>query len=259
MVEGIDGRVAIVTGAGRGIGQGVAVRLAREGARVVLNDRDQEPLNETLKLIEEAGGTAVGLAASVTDSEIGQRLAELAVNTYGDVHIVVTAAGFLWDGMIHRMTDEQFETIVDVHLGGTFRVVRDTFKVMREHARDEKERGENVPARRIVTISSLSGFGNLGQANYAAAKAGLEGFSRSLAQEIASRNITVNCIAPGFIQTDMTDVLPEAQKEAILASIPGKRFGNVDDIAGAVAFLASDDARYITGQTLHVNGGMNMG
>ena len=112
----------------------------------------------------------------------------------------------------------------------------------------------------IVNISSIIGTtGNGGQANYAAAKAGLEGFSRSLAQEIASRNITVNCVAPGFIQTDMTDVLPETQKEAILASIPGKRFGHVDDIAGAVAFLASEDARYITGQTIHVNGGMNMG
>ena len=158
MVEGIAGRVAVVTGAGRGIGQGVALRLAREGASVVANDLDQGPLDETLRQIEESGGTAAGLTASVTDADVGERLASLAIERFGGLHIVVTAAGFLWDGMIHRMTDEQFNSIVDVHLGGTFRVVRDAFKVMREHARQEKERGEAVPARHIVTISSLSGI-----------------------------------------------------------------------------------------------------
>ena len=150
MVEGIAGRVAIVTGAGRGIGQGVALRLAKEGANVVANDLDQRPLDETLRQIEEAGGSAVGLAASVTDADIGERLASLAVERFGGLHIVVTAAGFLWDGMIHRMTDEQFNAIVDVHLGGTFRVVRDAFKVMRE-ARASGEgarRGRARPAHR---------------------------------------------------------------------------------------------------------------
>ena len=272
MVEGIDGRVAIVTGAGRGIGQGVAVRLAREGARVVLNDRDQEPLDETLKLIEEAGGAAVGLAASVTDPEIGQRLAELAVNTYGDIHIVVTAAGFLWDGMIHRMTDEQFETIVDVHLGGTFRVVRDTFKVMRERARAEKERGENVPARRIVTISSLSGFGNLGQANYAAAKAGIAGLTRTVAIEGALFNVLANSLAFGFIDTRMTRAtelqneyvgeavqgIPEAARQKALDLIPLHRPGAVEEAVGPIIFFCSDLSTYATGALLEVNGGVHI-
>ncbi len=272
MVEGIAGRVAIVTGAGRGIGQGVALRLAQEGARVVANDLDQGPLDETVRRIEEAGGSAVGLAASVTDADIGERLAALAVETYGDIHIVVTAAGFLWDGMLHRMTDEQFSTIVDVHLGGTFRVVRDAFKTMRENARAERERGEALPARRIVTISSLSGFGNLGQANYAAAKAGIAGFTRTVAIEGAMFNVLANSLAFGFIDTRMTRAMetqneyvggavqgiPEAARQKALEMIPLKRPGAVEEAVGPIVFFCSDLSTYATGALLEVNGGVHI-
>ena len=272
MVDGINGRVAIVTGAGRGIGQGVALRLAREGAFVVTNDRDQEPLNETLAQIEAAGGSAVGLAASVTDADIGERLAQLALDRFGDVHIVVTAAGFLWDGMIHRMSDHQWQTIIDVHLGGTFRVVRDAFKVMRESARAEQERGETPMARRVVTISSLSGFGNLGQANYSAAKAGIAGLTRTVALEGAMFNVLANSLAFGFIDTRMTRAMesqnemvgeaiqgiPEAARNKALDIIPLKRPGSVDEAVGPIIFFCSDLSTYATGALLEVNGGVHI-
>ena len=272
MVDGIAGRVAIVTGAGRGIGRGVALRLAVEGARVVVNDRDQAPLDETVARIEAAGGEAAGLAASVADADIGERLAGLAVDRFGDVHIVVTAAGFLWDGMLHRMTDAQFETIVDVHLGGTFRVVRDAFKVMRENARAERERGDGVPARRIVTISSLSGFGNLGQANYAAAKAGIAGLTRTVALEGAAFNVLANTLAFGFIDTRMTRAMesqeeyvgdaaqgiPEAARRKALDLIPLQRPGTVEEAVGPIVFFCSDLSTYATGALLEVNGGVHI-
>ena len=272
MVEGIDGRVAIVTGAGRGIGQGVALRLAREGACIVANDLDQEPLDDTLRQIEGFAGEAVGLAGSVTEPDIGERLADLAMRTYGNVHIVVPAAGFLWDGMLHRMSDEQFTTIIDVHLGGTFRVVRDAFKVMRELARSEREAGETVPPRRIVTISSLSGFGNMGQANYAAAKAGIAGFTRTVAIEGAMFNILANSLAFGFIDTRMTRAMesqnesvfgaaqgiPQAAREKALELIPLKRAGAVDEAVGPIVFFCSGLSTYATGALLEVNGGVHI-
>jgi 3-oxoacyl-[acyl-carrier protein] reductase len=271
-MEGIIGRTAIVTGAGRGIGQGVAIRLAQEGANIVVNDRDQGPLDETIAEIQSHGGKAVGLAASVTDPGIGERLAKLAVDSFGDIHIVVTAAGFLWDGMLHRMTDDQFQTIIDVHLGGTFRVVRDSFKIMREHARAEQERGEAVPARRVVTISSLSGFGNLGQANYAAAKAGIAGFTRTVALEGALFNILANSLAFGFIDTRMTRAIesqneyvdqavqgiPEAARQRALDMIPLKRSGSIDEAVGPIVFFCSDLSTYTTGALLEVNGGVHI-
>lgn len=272
MVEGIAGRVAIVTGAGRGIGQGVALRLAKEGASVVANDLEQGPLDETLRLIEDAGGRAAGLAASVADPDVGERLAALAVERFGGLHIAVTAAGFLWDGMIHRMTDEQFDAVVNVHLGGTFRVARDAFKTMREHARREKERGEEVPARRIVTISSLSGFGNLGQANYSAAKAGIAGLTRTLALEGAMFNVLANSLAFGFIDTRMTRAMesqseyvgeaaqgiPEAARNKALDLIPLKRAAAVEEAVGPIVFFCSDLSTYATGALLEVNGGVHM-
>ncbi len=162
---------------------------------------------------------------------------------------MVNNAGITRDNLFLRMSDDEWGEVINTNLTGVFRVCKSMVKPMLKQK-----------AGAIINISSIIGTtGNGGQANYAAAKAGLEGFSRSLAQEIASRNITVNCVAPGFIQTDMTEILPETQKEAILATIPGKRFGQVEEIAGAVAFLAGNDAKYITGQTIHVNGGMNMG
>ncbi len=272
MVEGIRERVAIVTGAGRGIGQATALKLAEEGAHLVLNDLDQEPLDETIARIEALGGQAVGLAGSVTDPTIGERLAALAVERFGDVHIVVTAAGYTWDGMIHRMTDDQWSAIVDVHLTGTFRVVRDAFKVMREKARAVQEKGEQPVARHLVTISSLSGFGNLGQANYAAAKAGIAGLTRTLALEGALFNVLANTVAFGFMDTRLTRAretqeekvgtavlgIPTQRREAHIQEIPLKRPGTVDEAAGSITFLCSDLSNYVTGVLLEVNGGIHI-
>ena len=272
MLDGIKGKVAIVTGAGRGIGQGVALRLAQEGAKLVINDRDQEPLAETIKRIQKDGGEVVGIAESVTADDIGEKLAQKALDTFGDIHIVVPAAGFLWDGMIHRMTNEQFETIINVHLGGTFKVVRDSFKIMREKAREEKENGTTVPARRIVTISSLSGFGNLGQANYSAAKAGIAGLTRTVAIEGAMFNVLANSLAFGLIDTRMTrpiesqneyvdgavQGIPETARQKALEEIPLHRAGSIEEAVGPIVFFCSDLSTYTTGALLEVNGGVHI-
>jgi 3-oxoacyl-[acyl-carrier protein] reductase len=272
MLDGIKGKVAVVTGAGRGIGQGVALRLAQEGAKLVINDRDQEPLDETIKRIQKDGGEVVGIAESVTADDIGEKLAQKALDTFGDIHIVVPAAGFLWDGMIHRMTNEQFETIINVHLGGTFKVVRDSFKIMREKAREEKENGTTVPARRIVTISSLSGFGNLGQANYSAAKAGIAGLTRTVAIEGAMFNVLANSLAFGLIDTRMTrpiesqteyvdgavQGIPETARQKALEEIPLHRAGSIEEAVGPIVFFCSDLSTYTTGALLEVNGGVHI-
>ena len=200
-MDGIQGRVAIVTGAGRGIGQGVALRLAEEGASVVANDLDQAQLDETVRQIEEMGGRAAGVVGSVSDSALSDRLAATALERFGDLHIVVAAAGYTWDGMAHRMSDEQWRAIIDVHLTGTFLVVRDAFKVMRERARQALDRDERPIARHMVTISSKSAFGNLGQANYSAAKAGIVGLTRTMALEGAMFNVLANSVAFGVIDT----------------------------------------------------------
>ncbi len=267
-MKGIRGRVAIVTGAGRGIGQGVALALAEEGAELVLNDLEQGPLDETLRQVGSLGGRAVGLAASVMEPSIGERLASLAVERFGDVHAVVTAAGYTWDGMTHRMTDEQWQAIIDVHLTGTFRVVRDAFKVMREKARAAQEQGGMPPARHIVTISSMSGFGNLGQVNYAAAKAGIVGLTRTVALEGATFNILANSVAYGPIDTRLTRPresqeehvgeavlgIPTAHRDKHVESLPMKRVGTVEEAVGPVLFLVSDLANYTSGALLEVNG-----
>jgi 3-oxoacyl-[acyl-carrier protein] reductase len=267
-VDGIEGRVAIVTGAGRGIGQGVALKLAEEGAQVVVNDLEQAPLDDTIRQIEAMGGRVAGLAGSVTEEGIGERLASLAVERFGDVHVVVTAAGYTWDGMAHRMSDEQWQAIIDVHLTGTFRVVRDAFKVMRENAREAIDRGERPVARHIVTISSQSGFGNLGQVNYAAAKAGIVGLTRTIALEGAMFNVLANSVAFGVIDTRLTRAresqeerfgqavlgIPEAQREKMVDLLPMKRVGTVDEAVGPIVFLCSDPSNYVSGALLEVNG-----
>ncbi len=267
-MDGIAGRVAIVTGAGRGIGQGVALALAEEGALVVVNDLDQAPLDETIAQIEATGGKAVGLVGSVTETGMGERLAALAVKNFGDVHVTVAAAGYTWDGMTHRMSDDQWQSIIDVHLTGTFRVVRDAFKVMRDNAKAVLDQGSTPPPRHIVTISSQSGFGNLGQVNYAAAKAGIVGLTRTVALEGAAFNILANSVAFGMIDTRLTRAresqeerlgeavlgIPQSAREKHMAELPMKRPGTVAEAVGPILFLTSDLANFVSGALLEVNG-----
>ena len=268
MLTGIEGKVAIVTGAGRGIGQAVALGLADEGALIVANDLDQAPLDDTLGQIAAMGGRGVGLAGSVTDPSIGKRLADLAVSTFGDVHLAFTAAGFTWDGMTHRITDEQWQAIIDVHLTGTFRVVRDAFTVMRDNAKAALDRHETPIARHIVTVSSRSAFGNLGQSNYAAAKAGIVGLTRTVALEGAMFNIVANSVAYGAIDTRLTRAreaqeekvgqavlgIPKSQRDKMVDELPMKRVGTVEEAAGPVIFLCSDQSNYVSGVLLEING-----
>lgn len=244
-----DKKLALVTGASRGIGFAIARRLIADGYRVVGTATSESGVDKLRTALQESGSEHDALVLNIGDSEQAiEALAKLQ-SDFGVPFVVVNNAGITRDNLFLRLNEDDWNNVINTNLTGVFRVCKALSKSMLKQK-----------AGSIINISSIIGTtGNAGQANYAAAKAGLEGFTRSLAQEIASRNITVNCVAPGFIQTDMTDVLPETQKEAILATIPGKRFGHVEDIAGAVAFLASEDARYITGQTIHVNGGMNMG
>ncbi len=241
--------LALVTGASRGIGRAIAERLARDGYRVVgtaTSDSGAASVREVLKQID---GDNDALVLNIADAAQTDSALKEFLQNYGTPRVVVNNAGITRDNLFLRMSDDEWGEVINTNLTGVFRMCKSMVKPMLKQK-----------AGAIINISSIIGTtGNGGQANYAAAKAGLEGFSRSLAQEIASRNITVNCVSPGFIQTDMTEILPETQKEAILATIPGKRFGQVEEIAGAVAFLAGNDAKYITGQTIHVNGGMNMG
>lgn len=242
-------KLALVTGATRGIGRAIAERLAQQGYRVVgtaTSDSGAESIRTALQALSPEHDAMV---LNIGDAEQTEAALKQLLTDFGTPAVVVNNAGITRDNLFLRLSEDDWQAVINTNLNGVFRVCKAMVKAMLKQKHGA-----------IINISSIIGTtGNAGQTNYAAAKAGLEGFSRSLAQEVASRNITINCIAPGFIQTDMTDVLPETQKEAILATIPSKRFGQVAEIAGAVAFLASDDAKYITGQTIHVNGGMNMG
>ena len=244
-----DSKLALVTGASRGIGKGIAESLIERGYKVVgtaTTESGAATLKESLRAL---GDEHDAFVLDISDSEqVAAAMVEFLAQ-HGTPYVIVNNAGITRDNIFMRMKDEEWLDVINTNLSGVYRVCKSLIKPL-------------IKARegRIINISSIIGTtGNAGQVNYSAAKAGLEGLTRSLAQEIASRNITVNAIAPGFIATDMTDGLPENQKEAILATIPMKRMGETHEIAGSVAFLASDDAAYITGQTIHVNGGMNMG
>lgn len=242
-------KLALVTGASRGIGRAIAERLVQDGFRVVGTATSDSGAEAVRSALQALGVEHDALVLNIADPVQTEAALKDFLARFGTPYVVVNNAGITRDNLFLRMNDAEWDDVINTNLSGVFRVCKAMVKPMLK----QKDGA-------IINISSIIGTtGNAGQANYAAAKAGLEGFTRSLAQEIASRNITVNCVAPGFIQTDMTDILPETQKEAILATIPGKRFGQPEEIAGAVAFLAGNNARYITGQTIHVNGGMNMG
>lgn len=241
-----ENQVAIVTGASRGIGFAIAKRLADEGAKIAAISRSLESSEKVVGVIggEPAKAYAVDVASYKAVAETCQQI----LKDLGRIDILVNNAGLTRDGLSMRMSEEDWDVVLDTNLKGAFNFIQAVERPM------IKQR-----SGRIVNITSVSGLtGNAGQANYAASKAGLLGLSKSLARELASRNITVNCIAPGFITTDMTDVLPENIKNSVIGNIPLGRFGEPEDIAAAVAFLASSEAKYITGQTLTVDGGMVM-
>jgi len=243
-----EGRVSIVTGASQGIGESIARDLAAEGATVVLVDVQKDKLDAVAAAIAAAGGRADVRPADVSDTAAAQAVADAAVAAHGRVDHLVNNAGITRDGLLMRMKEEDWDAVLRVNLKGIFNFSRAVVRPM-------------IGARygRIVNIASVVGLmGNAGQANYAASKAGAIAFARSLAREVAARGVTVNCVAPGYIATAMTEGLPEDVKKAFLEIIPMKKFGLPKDVASAVKFLLSEDASYITGQVISVNGGMYM-
>ena len=241
----LTGRKALVTGASGGLGEAIARTLHAQGAVVGIHGPRKEKLDA---LAAELGERVQVLPADLSDREAVKALGKQAEADLGGVDILVNNAGITRDGLFVRMSDADWDQVLEVNLGSVFRLTREL-----THAMMRRRYG------RIVNITSVVGVtGNPGQANYCASKAGMIGFSKSLAQEIASRNVTVNCVAPGFIESAMTEKLNEKQKEAILSAVPMKRMGVGADIAAAVLYLASSEAGYVTGQTLHVNGGMAM-
>lgn len=245
----LTGKVAVVTGASRGIGKAIAVKLASQGAAVVINYNGSREKAEAVKAeIEAQGGTAYLYQCDVSDYAACETFIQDVIKEHGSLDILVNNAGITRDGLLMKMSEEDFDRVLNTNLKGTFNTIRFATRQML------KQRGG-----RIINMSSVVGVsGNAGQANYAASKAGVIGLTKAVAREVASRGITVNAIAPGFIQTDMTDVLSDKVKEAMVGQIPLGRFGQTQDIAEAVAFLASEGAGYITGQVLHVDGGMVM-
>jgi len=244
----LEGRVALVTGGSRGIGRGIAAELAARGAEVVLAARTREAAEIAAEAIRADGGRARGIALDVADDAAVERGVAEALGGCGRISILVNNAGITRDNLLLRMKREDWDGVLQTNLAGVYRTCRALVPSM-------------VRARygRIVNITSVvAETGNPGQCNYAAAKAGIEGFTRSLARELASRNVTVNCVAPGFIDTDMTRSLDETARARLLERVPLGRLGTPRDVAGAVAFLAGSDADYVTGITLHVNGGMHM-
>ena len=241
----LTGKAALVTGATGGIGAAIAKALHKAGATVAISGTRAAVLEE---LREELGGRVHALPCDLSDAADVEKLVPAAETAMGSLDILVNNAGIARDGLAMRMKDEDWQAVLDVNLTAAFRLARAAIRPMMK-----KRWG------RIVNIASVVGVtGNPGQANYVASKAGIIGLSKSLAQELASRNVTVNCVAPGFIATPMTDVLTDKQKEAILGRVPAGRLGSPGEVAAAVLYLASNEAAYVTGQTLHVNGGMAM-
>ena len=245
----LDGKCALVTGASRGIGRAVALKLASEGAKVALNFAGNEAAaNAVCEEIKSAGGQAILVKADVSDEAAVQQMVQTVAEAFGRIDILVYNAGITRDGLLARMKEEDWDAVLSTNLKGVFLTTKAATKLMM------KQR-----AGRIVNMASVVGVtGNAGQANYSAAKAGVIGFTKTIAKELASRGITANAVAPGFIDTDMTSALSDKAKEAALSGIPLGRMGTPEDIAAAVLFLVSDQASYITGQVLNVDGGMVM-
>lgn len=245
----LQGKCAVITGASRGIGREIALQFAKEGANIVLNYRSsEEEALELKKELDKLGSNTLTIKADVSNFDEAENLIKEAKNTFGKVDILVNNAGITKDTLLIRMKEEDFDKVIEVNLKGAFNCLRAVSPIMIR----QKE-------GKIINMSSVVGVvGNAGQVNYSASKAGVIGMTKSLAREIGSKNINVNAIAPGFIDTDMTKVLSEDQKKNIISGVPLKRLGQVGDIANLAVFLASDKSNYITGQVIHVDGGMAM-
>ena len=245
----LEGKVALVTGASRGIGRAVAIRLAKSGAKIAVNYAGNQAAAEEVKqIIEQNGGEAILVQADISNAESVDAMVAAVMEAFGRIDILVNNAGITRDTLLMRMKEADWNAVIQTNLTGVFYVTKAVSKIMMKQRYGK-----------IVNMSSVVGLmGNAGQANYAAAKAGVIGFTKSMAKELAARNITVNAIAPGFIATDMTAVLSDKVNEDLATKIPMGRLGEADDIASAVLFLVSDSASYITGQTLNVDGGMVM-
>ncbi len=244
----LNNQIALVTGASRGIGAAIAQTLGKQGATVIGTATSQGGAENIEAALKAAGIKGMGLALDVNDAAQVESVLKTISEKFGDVSILVNNAGITRDTLLMRMKDEDWDAVISTNLKSVYRMSQAVLRPMMK-----------ARTGRIISISSVVGhMGNAGQTNYAAAKAGMTGFTKSLAAEVGSRGITVNCVAPGFIETDMTAELPEEIKQQMLARIPAGRLGNVDEIAATVAFLASPPAAYITGETIHVNGGMYM-
>ncbi len=254
MVQGgvkmkLQGKTALVTGASRGIGRAIAIELASNGAKVAVNYAGSEQkANDVVTEIKQAGGEAFAIQGNVSDNDSVTSMVKTVLNEFGQLDILVNNAGITRDNLIMRMKEEEFDEVIQTNLKGVFLMTK---AVTRQMMRQK--------SGKIINVASIVGVsGNAGQANYVAAKAGVIGLTKTTAKELASRNILVNAVAPGFIATDMTDKLPEDAKQAMYDLIPLNRLGKPEDVANVVRFLASDDANYMTGQTLHIDGGMVM-
>jgi NAD(P)-dependent dehydrogenase (short-subunit alcohol dehydrogenase family) len=247
----LKGKVAIVTGAGRGIGESIALRFAEEGAKLIVNDVNEADSNRTVETIKSKGGQAVAVTGSVASRQVAQKMVDTAVKEFGTVDILVNNAGIIRDAMLHKMTDEQWDQVIEVNLKGVFLCTQCAAQVMRE-----KGYGK------IINISSSSWRGNPGQLNYSATKAGVIGMTKTAAKELGPKGINVNVIAPALIWTDMTKSMPPALLQRVEQSLaflmPLNRWGQPEDVANLALFLASDESSFITGQLIHCDGGFIM-
>ena len=272
MTRKLEGKVALITGSGRGIGRAIALKLAGEGARIVINDLDAEPAQETVEAILAAGGQAVACVGSVAAPDFADRFIGTAVSAYKGVDIIVNNAGYTWDSVIQKMTDEQWYAMIDCHLTAPFRILRAAKPVIRALSKAEADAGQRV-VRKVVNISSVAGlFGNAGQTNYSAAKAGIIGMTQTLAKEWGRMNVTVNCVAFGLIKTRLTGSAGDSTANiegreikvgvnpgllaAMEQTIPLGRGGTPEEAAGAVYLLCTPESDYVSGQTLMCSGGL---